>query len=299
MNKPHIWVDLAHEAHSGDECHPEHPDRIRMILKRLSLDSDRYKWSILNKSSDTVSKPVTESDSATKWTMLADGDSYYTDNTREICVRVGIMLGEAVEMIIKGMSCGFVLCRPPGHHASKVSGPRGFCHINNVWLAVEKLVERGVKSIGILDWDVHHGDGTEECVRAFSDFERVRFVSMHAFGKGIYPGTGASCHDKNILNIALPKGTKTAPYIQKFRNLALPFLEKPDVLIVSAGYDAHMKDPMKLMRLDTAAYKTMSEALKGIGCPVLFVLEGGYCPSTLAECVEATLEPWTIRQITE
>ena len=116
---------------------------------------------------------------------------------------------------------------------------------------------------------------------------------MHAYGSGIFPGTGSSKDNtENILNIPMRCGTHSTEYLNNFTEQALPFLGRPDVIIVSAGYDAHTRDPMMLMNLQTYVFHTMSASLKELKCPVLFVLEGGYNPEVLAECVEATLTPW-------
>jgi acetoin utilization deacetylase AcuC-like enzyme len=115
---------------------------------------------------------------------------------------------------------------------------------------------------------------------------------MHAYGDGIYPGTGANSEDSHVMNIALPRNTRADAYIHMFKSKVLPYIGKPDVIIISAGYDAHYRDPMMLMKLRSSTYRQMSEAIHAIGCPVLFILEGGYAPDVLAECVGETLAPW-------
>jgi len=314
--KPIVWYDMLHVFHAGDDMHPEHPDRVRAIVKRLrqkmkglltwnvlheefSVDACRLKGEEVEEhgASDEnyENNPYNEGGpSTTPWQLTADGDTYITDYTGTLCERAQWILSNSIESIVYGSQrCTFVFIRPPGHHAPPTGQPSGFCHLNNAWVAVEELHRRRIRSIGILDWDVHHGDGTEACVRAHSRrIPGVRFASIHAFGEGVYPGTGKTKEDGNVLNIGLPPHTRTNAYMRMFESRVIPFLGRPDVLIVSAGYDAHYRDPMQLMKLRSATYQQMSLAVLAIGCPVLFLLEGGYAPDVLAECVEETLTPW-------
>jgi acetoin utilization deacetylase AcuC-like enzyme len=303
--KPCIWYDMLHVFHSGEEMHPEHPERVRTIVAHVrKVYGTALDWYVLHEDfSIPACKQIgqegngegkNELTEKVDWQLTHDGDTYITKYTDTLCRRGQWILSTVIENIVYGgLRSAFVLIRPPGHHASMTSGPRGFCHLNNVWVAVEELNRRRVRRIGILDWDVHHGDGTEECVRANKHrIPGVRFVSMHAYGDGIYPGTGASSEDANVLNIGLPRNTRADTYMHVFTTRAIPYIGKPDVLIVSAGYDAHYRDPMLLMKLRSSTYRQMSEAIRQIGCPVLFVLEGGYAPDVLAECVGETLAPW-------
>jgi acetoin utilization deacetylase AcuC-like enzyme len=173
----------------------------------------------------------------------------------------------------------------------------GFCFENNVWIAVERLLEKGTRRISIYDWDVHHGDGTEKCFRTAlardkEKYDSVRFVSTHAYGRGIYPGTGAPSKDKHIFNCPFEKGTSATMFLESFHTEIVPFIKECDILIISAGYDGHKDDPMGLMKLETSTYSEMSRCVKQLGVPVLFLLEGGYNPKILGECVRETLLQW-------
>lgn len=289
FTKPHIWVDLANVYHCGGDMHPEHPRRIQEIVKRLQENKLPLEWHITE---NTIQKEFTN---RLKWRHTEDGDCYITEFTNSIVERVQSMIKEAIHMIIHNkLKCAFVLARPPGHHADMKTGPRGFCHINNIWIAAEHLASMQYKNIYILDWDVHHGDGTEEIIRDnHHKYPNIKFISIHAYGPGIYPGTGASSSDDHVLNIALPRYTSADAYINVFNNQVLPYIKSPDILLVSAGYDAHTDDPMKYMCLQSNTYNTLSKSLKNLGCPVLFLLEGGYNPKALAESVEETLRAWT------
>lgn len=282
----HIYYSKAHQAHAWTEPHPENPLRVENIMDALK-PAIQSGAATLHTFRDCL---VTEGEERT-W-MLADGDTYVTNGTNDVLLVTKEMIAAAVAGF---RPCSFVLCRPPGHHAS--AGPSGFCHENNAWFAVTELVKKGLKNICIFDMDAHHGDGTEACLRTSGpEYEGVRFVSTHAYGKGIYPGTGAKCAERAVMNVPLSRKTGHTGYLDVLVNEVIPFIGKPDVLIVSAGYDTHTLDPMKLMNLKTETYGEIGSALKEIGCPILFLLEGGYNTSILGECVVETLMPWLIKK---
>jgi acetoin utilization deacetylase AcuC-like enzyme len=281
-----IYYSKAHLNHKCNEPHPENPSRVENIIHALTPYFQNERAELLT-FRDTVSNVPRSS-----W-MLSDGDTYVTESTSDVLLVTKEMILAAVGKMADGTNrCGFVLCRPPGHHAA--ASPSGYCHENNAWTATTECVRLGFRNIAIFDMDAHHGDGTEALVRSATEpaYAGVRFVSTHAHGKGIYPGTGAACVEPRILNLPLPKGTAAGGYLRTFRADVLPFIGNPDVLIVSAGYDTHEKDPMKLMNLQTETYNLIGHMLKGIGCRVLFLLEGGYNVEVLGECVVETLLPW-------
>jgi acetoin utilization deacetylase AcuC-like enzyme len=291
MSNPHVWYDPSHSLHFGSDMHPEHPARVDAIVKKLQ-ENTRLVWHVCS----PLQVPSVEITNKSKqWKLLDDGDCYKTAYTEKITRRVCVMIHEACMVIANKISrCVFVLARPPGHHADMRTGPRGFCHINNIWTAVEFFHSHKVKKIAILDWDVHHGDGTEALVRQHVHrISGIRFVSIHAYGAGVYPGTGKTSKDENVMNIGLPIGTTPESYLDIFRTQVIPYLEKPDILLVSAGYDAHKDDPMNYLKLKTETYAEMSKSLQGLDCPVMFILEGGYNPSALADSVHATLMSWS------
>jgi len=276
-----IWVDMGHGEHQYPE-HIEHPGRLPPILDTLKDCPVRFhirEDPVLRDSTFTI-----------KRSSKIKGDCYWTAYTADLLKRGTQMIEQACTAL---HTCAFVLIRPPGHHSDSTGSAEGFCHQNNAWIAVQTLKELGTKKITILDWDAHHGDGTEDCVLK-GGYPDVQFCSIHAYGSGVYPGTGKAKHTSTILNIPLPVGTKSRTYERCFNDVVMPWIMKdvPEVLIVSAGYDGHWKDPMKLLELDESVFKYMSIKLKEIGCRVLFLLEGGYNPNVLAACVKATLEPW-------
>ena len=273
--------------------HPESPERVEAILAALPAGVDLRIWR--SPLPAEVRSAVDKKGQA--WSKTLDADTYKTAATPFLLERGRELLNAAVDAVLTGeTNRGFALIRPPGHHAGPLNIPTGFCHQNNLWHCAERFYAAGKTQIAMLDWDVHHGDGTEAILaHKGAAYPGIRFCSIHAFGPGIYPGTGAASRSDTILNLPLPRGCGPVSFLRSFRTEALPYLlekGKPDVILVSAGYDAHKDDPMGYMRLEDDTYAAMSEDLKGIGCPVLFVLEGGYNTAALGRSVAATIRPW-------
>jgi acetoin utilization deacetylase AcuC-like enzyme len=189
--------------------------------------------------------------------------------------------------------CG---ARPSGHHA-EADHAMGFCLFNNVAIAAELAIrELGAQRVFILDWDVHHGNGTAEAFRRRRD---VLFASIHQ--AGIYPGTGAlgdvgsGDGEGFTINLPVPAGSEEEQWLSLLEHVVLPAAAEfePQLVLISAGYDAHREDPLAGCRLETDSFAKLArrarELAAGVGAPLGAVLEGGYRPATLAECVRATL----------
>lgn len=177
----------------------------------------------------------------------------------------------------------FSLMRPPGHHASR-NQFEGFCYFNNIAIAVMKAL-KGVKRIGILDIDVHHGQGTQEIFLGNPD---VIYVSLHEYGF-IYPGIGKHS-EQNCYNYPLDSGTEEEQYLDKLE-LGLEKIRKfdPDLIAVSAGFDTFGEDPLANLKLETGTYAKISKLVSELGKPRFAVLEGGYSKA-LPECVYSFLK---------
>ena len=291
-NMAFVYYNPSHKYHAErSRTHPEDPARIDAIMRMLEPHLGKA-LTLVQFNPPHPHPSMVESSDTPSWD-LADGDTYKTAFTDTILgITRNMIDAAAADLVEKKTRCAFVLCRPPGHHASPDS-VSGFCHENNAWYAIQNLVRRGLTKIAVYDWDVHYGDGTMECLTGKSDdYPGVKFCSTHAFGKGIYPGAGAHFKDDHALILPFPKGTKDGAMLKAFQTQVLPFIGKPDVIVVSAGYDGHCEDPMQLMKLSTEIYGTMSHALMDVGCPVLFLLEGGYNPEALGQSVLETLKPW-------
>jgi acetoin utilization deacetylase AcuC-like enzyme len=226
----------------------------------------------------------------TRW---VDYDTFITPTSAEAAK---LAAGATLEAVRCG---GFALVRPPGHHASSDQS-MGFCLINNIAVAARYAqVELGLARVAILDWDIHHGNGTEAI---FWDDPTVLYVSLHAWP--YYPGTGgpspktAGAEDipggarPTTLNIPLPGGTGDRSYIQAFEQIACPAVEafEPDIVLVSIGFDAHRNDPLSPTVLSDRAFYHLASRTAGISPRVAAVLEGGYNLDTLPRLVELTLD---------
>jgi len=222
-----------------------------------------------------------------------DADTYFCAGTREAAWLAAGGVIDLAETLVSGRSRrGFALLRPPGHHAVP-SSSMGFCLLNNVALAASAALAKGLSRVAIVDWDVHHGNGTQDM---FYDDPRVLFISLHQFP--FYPGTGAAREIGSgagrgfTANLALPEGSGPETYGTAFQDVVLPLLQSfaPELLLVSAGFDAHADDPLASMNLSSATYGALASALldlvdaQGHG-RIGFVLEGGYDLYALADSV--------------
>ncbi len=196
----------------------------------------------------------------------------------------------AVEAVLKGeVDNAFAMVRPPGHHAKPYTGA-GFCYFNNVAIAVKWLLKKGIKRVLILDWDAHHGDGTQEI---FYEDDRVLYISTHQMP--LYPGTGYPEEvgdgrgEGYTINIPLPPGTSDAEYLTVFDEIIKPvaFEFEPEFIIISAGQDNHFTDPITDLALTARGYAELMRRAVEISkelCDkrLAAVLEGGYSMEAIA-----------------
>ena len=207
----------------------------------------------------------------------------------------GVMM--AVDVIMRGqVDNAFCGVRPPGHHAER-DRAMGFCFFNNVAIGAVYALERyGLARVAIIDWDLHHGNGTQHL---FEADPRVFFVSLHGDPRYCYPGTGlreeagTGAGQGFTLNLPLPLRSGDAQYLDALNNEALPRLRQfaPQLVFISAGFDAHEKDPMAAMRVTKQGFREMGRLLLELAREtasgrLITVLEGGYKPEVLEECVE-------------
>jgi acetoin utilization deacetylase AcuC-like enzyme len=211
-----------------------------------------------------------------------DADTPASGTTYEAAL---LAAGCAIEAIERG---GFALARPPGHHALERRG-MGFCIFNSAAIAARWAQSRlGLERVAVLDWDVHHGNGTQDI---FWRDDSVLYVSLHQWP--FYPGTGGPEEQaQTTLNIPLPAGSGDERYVRAFAEEVEPAIAgfAPDLLIVSAGFDAHAGDPLAWMELTASGFRELARRAALLAPRIAVVLEGGYNVETLPRLVGAALE---------
>ena len=288
-------------AHTSPEGHPERSDRLVATLAGFRRSIPAI--------TDVVAPRVERGD------LERVHDRDYIDEIHNFCLDGGGMLDQdtfavpetweaalhaagagiaAVDHLTAGIGdTAFVAVRPPGHHAERHQA-MGFCLFNNVAVAAAYLRSLGQR-VAIVDWDVHHGNGTQ---RSFWTDPDVLYVSLHEFP--FYPGTGwiaeigGEAGEGATLNVALPSGTSSDDFLAAFGRVVDPVVGQfsPDWILISAGYDAHIRDPLGGLGLETSAYGTMASALAGIvpANRIISFLEGGYDLTALSTAPVTTVQ---------
>jgi acetoin utilization deacetylase AcuC-like enzyme len=296
--------DPAFGLHRAPSGHPERPERldaVRAGAARADSGMRQRELSARPASEDELAR-VHDATYIEQLGHLAgksgylDADTYFGPRSVEaarVAAGAAVVLSDA--LIARDAECGVALVRPPGHHA-RPSRAMGFCLLNNVAVAAAHARARGVERVAIVDFDVHHGNGTQEC---FYQDPSVLYVSLHQWPH--YPGTGAvdECGRGEGLgytvNVPLSAGAGDATYVAAVERIVAPVLElyRPGLLLVSAGYDAHARDPLAQMSLSADGYAAMVSGLLRALEPTVgvgLVLEGGYDLIGLSESMAATLQ---------
>jgi acetoin utilization deacetylase AcuC-like enzyme len=285
---------ITHPAclnHLNPPGHPERPDRLRAIEQALEQERfmtlAREQAPVADLASVALAHPMDYveaiRDAAPDQGMVSlDGDTSMSPGSLEAALRAAGGAMTAVDEVVAGKAANvFVTTRPPGHHAESVR-PMGFCLFNNVAIAARHAQKRhGLTRVGIVDFDVHHGNGTQEI---FWSDPTVMYCSTHQMP--LYPGTGAKSERgeyDTIVNAPLRAGDGGEEFRAAMQETILPRLAAfaPDLVIVSAGFDAHMRDPLASLNLLEADFTWATQQLmeiadKRAGGRLISVLEGGY-----------------------
>lgn len=296
-----LFSHSSSAAHDTGPGHPERSDRIKSVEKTLSAPAfDTLKRRTAEAASvDQIAlihgRPYVEGLLAAVpqegWVRI-DPDTVMSPDTGDAVLRAaGAAIG-AVDAVMAGeASNAFCAVRPPGHHAEPAKG-MGFCFFNNVAIAAAHArAAHGLERVAIVDFDVHHGNGTQS---AFWEEPGVMFASSHQYP--FYPGTGADSEtgQGNIFNLPLEAGTGSNDFRRGWERTIFPALESfaPELLIISAGFDAHANDPLASLRLDEEDFAWITRKLlevAGESCDgrVVSSLEGGYDLTALSDSVAA------------
>lgn len=294
-----LFTHPAMLAHQGPPGHPEHPGRLAAVLDALEgLALDRREAPLVDPAClarvHTLAY-LTALDglfpTAGQGMRPVDaGDTFVSDGSREAAGRAAGAVVAAVDAVLAGQDrAAFCAVRPPGHHAEPAQA-MGFCLYNNVAIgALHALEAHGLSRVAVVDFDVHHGNGTQSVAEGEP---RLLFASTHQMP--LYPGTGRAGEtgiDGNVVNVPLPPGTDGGSWRRVFAAKVLPALNAfaPEALFISAGFDAHTADPLAQLALNEQDFAWGTAALlEAVGpASVVSTLEGGYDRAALAACSAA------------
>ncbi|HJQ82665.1 MAG TPA: histone deacetylase [Candidatus Binatia bacterium] len=298
-----VVLDRRMLAHDPGRGHPERADRLAVLFDHLdgargivplgARLADEDELALVHPAEHVVRVAA----SATRPRTVFDPDTAASPGTWEAArIAAGSLLVVCDAVLAGEVRNGFALVRPPGHHAER-DRAMGFCLFNNVAVAAVALRRHGLRRIAIVDWDLHHGNGTQHL---FEDDPDVLYVSTHQFP--FYPGTGAAeevgrgAGAGRTLNLPFPAGFGDAEYGRAFDEVVVPIVRRfaPEFVLVSAGFDCDHRDPLGGMEVTPAGVAAMARACVGLAeeCAsgrIAAVLEGGYDLGAIVDGVDATL----------
>jgi acetoin utilization deacetylase AcuC-like enzyme len=291
--------------------HPERPARIRALEAEMSA----HDWfGAVREDAPSASRsdlervhPASYVDSiealSARGGGAIDADTFAVPGTWQAALRAAGGAARLVDALLGGeVATGVSALRPPGHHA-EAARAMGFCFFNNVAVAARRATaSHGLSRVMIVDWDVHHGNGTNDIFHADAD---VLFLSIHE--SPLYPGTGPESDvgsgdgEGYTVNLPVPGGSGDAVYRSLIEHVACGLIRswEPQLVLVSAGFDAHRNDPLATCRVSEAGYAGMTASLRrasdGVGAPMALVLEGGYDLGALSDSMAALMPVLVVR----
>jgi acetoin utilization deacetylase AcuC-like enzyme len=299
-----LFTDAAMDRHASPG-HPERPERRGAVVAgvREAAGEELVQPAVVSASDETIEVVHGSvylellTDGERRGGGWLDPDTYLVPGSVAAARLAAGATVQAARAAHGGLAAvAFAAVRPPGHHAG-ADGGRGFCLFNNVAIAVAALRTDGVRRVAVVDWDVHHGDGTQAL---FDGDPEVCYASTHQ--SPFYPGTGAAADRGTgaaigtMHNRPLPAGAGDAAFIAAWRDELLPAVEAfaPEAILVSAGYDAHVRDPLANLAVTDDGYATVSRALGALSVRlglrgVALTLEGGYDLDALRDSSAATV----------
>jgi len=301
-----VIEDPRYREHRGPPGHPERPERLAAVAEALDAVRPALRALPARAADDAEILRVHERALVARVAAASaaaparlDPDTFVSPRSHEVArLAAGAAIDLAAAVANGSASAGLAAVRPPGHHA-ETDRAMGFCLFNNVAIAARALqATHGLGKLLVLDWDVHHGNGTQH---SFEADPSVLYFSLHQFP--YYPGTGSFGEigsgrgEGATVNVPLPAGSGDAEYVGTLQRVFAPVVRafRPELILVSAGFDAHRDDPLAAMQVSQAGYAAMATLVRALaddvcGGRVAYVLEGGYAPSGLREGVAAVLE---------
>ena len=297
MNTAIITSDYSEDHITGDG-HPEQPKRVSAVINKLRkrdnllwIKSEKFDQKILKKVHGSDYIESVENSFPSSGLKFLDGDTIISPGSKKATYdAVGSIIKAVDGVETKKFKNAFCAVRPPGHHSEK-NKAMGFCIFNNAAIGAQYLIEKyNYNRIAIIDFDVHHGNGTQDI---FYSNKKVLYVSTHQYP--FYPGTGSENEKgkfNNIFNIPLPAGTSSENYFEAYNHVLKKIDQfRPEFLIFSAGFDAHKDDPLAQFKLKSGDFyeitrRTLLTANKYINKKVVSILEGGYDLNALAESAD-------------
>ena len=297
MNTAIVTSDSS-ENHITGDGHPEQPKRVSAVIDKLRkrdnllwIKSEKFDQKILKKVHGSDYIESVENSFPSNGLKFLDGDTIISPGSKKATYdAVGSIIKAVDGVQSKKFKNAFCAVRPPGHHSEK-NKAMGFCIFNNAAIGAQYLIEKyKYNRIAIIDFDVHHGNGTQDI---FYNNKKVLYISTHQYP--FYPGTGSENEKgkfNNIFNIPLPAGTSSENYFEAYNHVLKKIDQfRPEFLIFSAGFDAHQDDPLAQFKLKSGDFyeitrRTLLTANKYINKKVVSILEGGYDLNALAESAD-------------